>query len=78
MIDVQVRQCLLPLAALVLVAATAAAAAAPAPRLVLPYDLEARADALYVADGLRHQILRYDLGKKRLTVLAGTGAPAPR
>ena len=73
MIDVQVRQCLLPLAALVLVATTAAAAAAPAPRLVLPYDLEARANALYVADGLRHQILRYDLGKRKLTVFAGTG-----
>src|SRR3954454_19327617 len=61
---------LAPLTVLVVVAQ---AAAAPAPRLVLPYDVAARAGSAYVADGLRHQILRYDLARRRLTVFAGTG-----
>src|SRR3954452_7012479 len=50
-----------------------AGAAAPAPRLMLPYDLEARGSIVYIADGLRHQVLRYDLQDRRLTVYAGTG-----
>ena len=61
--------------ALVLVALTVAAtgAARPQPRLVLPYDLAVRGGAVYVADGLRHQILRYELATGRMTVVAGTG-----
>jgi DNA-binding beta-propeller fold protein YncE len=51
----------------------ASSAAAPSARLVLPYDLEARGGSVYIADGLRHQILRYDLRTRRLTVFAGTG-----
>ena len=42
---------------------------------ILPYDLEADGNTVYVADGLRHQILRYDLATRRLTVHAGTGSP---
>ena len=30
---------------------------------------------LYIADGERHQILRYDLKKHRMTIVAGTGKP---
>ena len=51
----------------------ATGAAAPAPKLALPYDLEARGSVVYIADGERHQILRYDLEKRHLTVFAGTG-----
>jgi hypothetical protein len=60
----------------ILVALCAAgAAAAPAPvRLQLPYDLAARGGSVFVADGERHQILRYHLARRRLTVFAGTGA----
>jgi hypothetical protein len=43
------------------------------PRLRLPYDLEARGSALFIADGLRHQVLRLDLRAHKLTVFAGTG-----
>ena len=39
----------------------------------LPYDLEARGSSLYIADGLRHQVLRLDLRTRKLTVFAGTG-----
>ena len=53
--------------------AVATAAARPQPRLVLPYDLAVRGGSVYVADGLRHQILRYDLATRRMTVVAGTG-----
>lgn len=49
------------------------AAAAPAPRLVLPLDLESAGRVLFVADGGRNQVLRYDLRTRRLTVLAGSG-----
>ena len=69
------------LAAVALVAARsaapgeeAAAAAAP-PKLVLPLDIEASGRALYIADAGRNQILRFDLRTRRLTVVAGTGAP---
>jgi hypothetical protein len=55
-------------------ASTAATDAAPPLRLRLPYDLAARGSALYIADGLRHQVLRLDLRTRRLTVFAGTGA----
>jgi SMP-30/Gluconolactonase/LRE-like region len=44
-----------------------------APTLRLPYDLEARGSSLFIADGLRHQVLRLDLRTRRLTVFAGTG-----
>ena len=54
-------------------ASAAAGPTAPAPRLALPYDLEARGSTVYIADGLRHQILRYDLATRRLSVYAGTG-----
>jgi hypothetical protein len=47
--------------------------AAPAPKLMLPYDLEAKGSVVFIADGMRHQILRYGLEKRRLTVFAGTG-----
>ncbi len=53
--------------------AATAATAPPSPKLVLPYDLEASGSALYIADGLRHQILRYDQKRRRTTVYAGTG-----
>jgi SMP-30/Gluconolactonase/LRE-like region len=56
------------------VLASTAGAAAPPVHLQLPYDLAASGSNVYVADGLRHQILRYDLAKRRLTVFAGTGA----
>ena len=54
-------------------ASTAATEAAPPLRLRLPYDLETRGAKLYIADGLRHQVLRLDLRARRLTVFAGTG-----
>ena len=55
--------------------AASAASAPPASRLALPYDLEASASAryVYIADGLRHQILRYDRKRRRTTVYAGNG-----
>ena len=52
---------------------TAARGAAPPLRLRLPYDLDARGSSLYIADGLRHQVLRLDLRTRKLTVFAGTG-----
>jgi hypothetical protein len=55
-------------------AATAQARQA-AEQLQLPYDLESRGRIVYVADGLRHQILRFDLRTRRISVLAGTGRP---
>ncbi|MGH3082605.1 MAG: hypothetical protein ACRDNP_00840 [Gaiellaceae bacterium] len=57
------------------VASTAATGgeAAPPLRLRLPYDLEARGSTLFIADGLRHQVLRLDLRTRKLTVFAGTG-----
>jgi DNA-binding beta-propeller fold protein YncE len=63
------------LVGIVIAASTAAAgggAAAP-PQLRLPYDLEARGSNLYIADGLRHQVLRLDLRTRRVTVFVGTG-----
>ncbi len=60
---------------IVTVSSTAAAegGAAPPLGLRLPYDLEARGATLYIADGLRHQVLRLDLRSRKLTVFAGTG-----
>ena len=58
----------------IVTASTAATDAAPPLRLRLPYDLEARGSALYIADGLRHQVLRLDLPTRKLTVFVGTGA----
>ncbi len=58
------------LAAVLLVAATTAAAPS---RLVLPYDLESSGRVLYIADGGRNQVLRYDVRTRKLRVLAGTG-----
>jgi hypothetical protein len=43
--------------------------------LQLPYDLESRGRVVWIADGLRHQILRVDLGSGRVEVAAGTGEP---
>jgi sugar lactone lactonase YvrE len=63
---------LMGVAAVASTAATEGEAAAPL-RLRLPYDLEARGSALYIADGLRHQVLRLDLRTRKLTVFAGTG-----
>ena len=40
---------------------------------MLPYDLAVRGGSVYVADGERHQILRYVLSTGRMTVFAGTG-----
>jgi len=69
----RIRQSIPPV--LIAVAAVLAATgwAAPAPKLMLPYDLEARGSQVYIADGMRHQLLRYDLQSRRLTVFAGTG-----
>jgi hypothetical protein len=66
---------LILVAAAIPVAACAAAGQAerPTPKLRLPYDMAVRGSKLYVADGLRHQILRYDLKTRRGAVLAGTG-----
>ena len=50
-----------------------AAGGASRPHLRLPYDLAARGSTVYVADGLRHQILRFDLKRRLLVVVAGTG-----
>jgi hypothetical protein len=70
------RTSLLILLAAALTAAACAAASGskpPTPKPRLPYDMAVRGSALYVADGLRHQILRYDLTTRRGAVLAGTG-----
>ena len=56
-------------------AAAVALGAADEAQLRLPYDLESRGRVVYVADGLRHQILRLDLTTGRVTVFAGTGRP---
>jgi hypothetical protein len=64
-----VRLALVPVA----LAVVTTAAARPQPRLVLPYDLAVRGGSVYVADGLRHQVLRYDLATRRMSVVAGTG-----
>jgi hypothetical protein len=64
---------------LALALAAAAAVAAPAtaaapPRLGIPYDIELDpAGRLFVADGGRHQVFRWDARRKRLVVVAGTG-----
>jgi DNA-binding beta-propeller fold protein YncE len=50
-----------------------AAGGASRPHLRLPYDLAARGSTVYVADGLRHQILRFNLKRRQLAVVAGTG-----
>jgi sugar lactone lactonase YvrE len=63
----------LTLILIAVLAGSAGAATAPV-RLQLPYDLAAAGSVVYIADGERHQILRYDLAKRRLTVFAGTGA----
>lgn len=64
---------LLGLALLAALAATVPSTQAGGTQLVLPYDLESRGRTVYVADGLRHQILRVDLGTRRVTVVAGDG-----
>lgn len=72
----RIRRYVLTVAALSgTIALAAPAASAPTPRLELPYDLEARNGFLYIADGERHQILRYNLARRRLTIFAGTGRP---
>jgi hypothetical protein len=57
--------------------AVPAAAAAPALRLQTPYDVELdAAGRLYIADGGRHQVLRWDARRKRLVVVvARAGEP---
>src|SRR5262245_1945976 len=61
-------------AAFVVAACAAAGNSAPrGPKLRLPYDMAVRGSTLYVTDGLRHQVLRYDLKTRRGAVLAGTG-----
>ena len=61
--------------ALLLVCVLAAPATAAAPiRLSIPYDVEVDgAGRIFVADGGRHQILRWDARAKKLVVVAGTG-----
>jgi hypothetical protein len=72
----RIRRYLLPIAALAgTILLAAPAASAPRQRLQLPYDVEARSGFLYIADAGRHQILRYNLARRKLTVLAGTGRP---
>jgi len=64
---------LLVLLSLFLAAAAASAATAP-PKLLLPYGLLVDGSGrLFVADGGRHQVLRYDARRKRLVVVAGNG-----
>jgi len=55
------------------VSSTGSGASIPAPKLRLPLDLAVTGAIVYIADGERHQILRYDLTSRRLTVFAGTG-----
>ena len=53
--------------------AAAAPAAAP-PHLALPYDVELdSAGRVFIADGGKHQVFRWDARHKRLVVVAGTG-----
>ena len=53
--------------------AAAAPAAAP-PRLSIPYDVELdAAGRIFIADGGKHQIFRWDARGKKLVVVAGTG-----
>jgi sugar lactone lactonase YvrE len=61
--------------ALALAGALAAVAAAAAPpKLSIPYDVELDgAGRIFVADGGKHQIFRWDAKRKRLVVVAGTG-----
>ena len=51
----------------------AAEGAAARLRVRLPYDLQAQGFEVYIADGLRHQVLRLDLRTRKLTVFAGMG-----
>jgi sugar lactone lactonase YvrE len=68
------RSFILLLAAVVVASCASSSTSAPrGPRLRLPYDLAARGSSLYIADGERHQILRFDLKKRRTSVFAGTG-----
>jgi hypothetical protein len=69
------RLALAVLAGIVAMASSATAEGVTPVRLRLPYDLEARGSSLFIADGLRHQVLRLDVRTRRLTVFAGTGAP---
>jgi sugar lactone lactonase YvrE len=56
-----------------LVVAAISAAATP-PRLSIPYDVELdAAGRVFVADGGRHQVLRWDARRRKLVVVAGTG-----
>jgi DNA-binding beta-propeller fold protein YncE len=48
-------------------------AGAKGEQLRLPYDLESRGRTVWIADGLRHQVLRLDLASGRVEVVAGTG-----
>jgi hypothetical protein len=64
------RALLVATAALVLLTGGAAASG---DALRLPYDLESRGRVVWVADGVRHQILRVDLRHARVRVVAGTG-----
>jgi DNA-binding beta-propeller fold protein YncE len=51
----------------------AATAAAP-PKISIPYDIELdSAGRLFIADGGKHQIFRWDARRKKLIVVAGTG-----
>jgi DNA-binding beta-propeller fold protein YncE len=62
------------LAALVVaLALSAGGAGAGGVGLQLPYDLESRGRTVWIADGLRHQVLRLDLSTRRVEVVAGTG-----
>jgi hypothetical protein len=70
------RRSLLILVAAAFTAAACASASGsrpPTPKPRLPYDMAVRGSTLYVADGLRHQILRYSLTTRRGVVFAGTG-----
>jgi hypothetical protein len=65
---------LVKLLVLVLIAVPASV---PAPSLVLPYDVELDpAGRIVIADGGRHQLLRWDAARKRLVaVKSGVGEP---
>ena len=59
--------------ALGIAVASVATAAAP-PRLSIPYDIELDpAGRIFIADGGKHQIFRWDARRKRFVVVAGTG-----
>jgi hypothetical protein len=54
---------------LVLVVVALPASASPAPRLVLPYDVELDPSGrIVIADGGKHQLVRWDAERKRLVV----------